>query len=214
MLRPCEGEGQKWFVFTSPAGVNYFFEQMMGQKLDLRDILLNGGRVQIAAIGPATEKELWERGLRADLVPNVYSTRALGEALAREASPDSRMVLLRAKEGSAELFGILKGAGFQVEDVALYETICETDSFLKEKLLTLFEEGEVNAVTFTSASTVRGFAETFPKLNYSSVLGVCIGEQTEAEAKKYGIRTVVSKEAAMTSMVETIRDVLMPQIPT
>ena len=68
----------------------------------------------------------------------------------------------------------------------------KVDALLGEKLL----------VTFTSASTVRGFAESLKGRDLSNVLGVCIGRATEAEAKKYGLATVVSQEATMESMVE------------
>ena len=62
-------------------------------------------------------------------------------------------------------------------------------------------------MTFTSASTVRGFVESLPDRDLKNVLGICIGRQTEAEAKKYGIVTLVSQEATMESLVECIKEV-------
>jgi uroporphyrinogen III methyltransferase/synthase len=59
-------------------------------------------------------------------------------------------------------------------------------------------------VTFTSASTVRGFVSLYPDLDYRTVRGLCIGVQTEKEAAAYGIRAVVSREASMDSMVEKL----------
>ena len=40
-----------------------------------------------------------------------------------------------------------------------------------------------------------------------NVIGCCIGKQTETEAKKYGLTTVVSQEATMESLMETIKEV-------
>ena len=42
-------------------------------------------------------------------------------------------------------------------------------------------------VTFTSASTVRGFVQSLPDTDFSGMVGCCIGRQTAAEAEKYGI---------------------------
>ena len=69
----------------------------------------------------------------------------------------------------------------------------------------MFQAGEIDAVTFTSGSTVRGFAETFAgNLDLHRVQAICIGEQTAAEAAKYGMQIQVAEKASIESMVEKI----------
>ena len=75
---------------------------------------------------------------------------------------------------------------------------------LCEAVRNAFEAGEIDAVTFTSASTVRGFVNAFKELNYEAIKAVCIGEQTAAEARKYEMQISISKEASMDSMMELI----------
>ena len=60
-------------------------------------------------------------------------------------------------------------------------------------------------VTFTSASTVKGFASSVGTgADLSRVTGICIGEQTAAEARKYGISVRVAAQATLEALIETI----------
>lgn len=74
---------------------------------------------------------------------------------------------------------------------------------LIEPLNLALKQNEIDYVTFTSASSVRGFVTAMQGIDFTGITGICIGEQTNAEAKKYGIQTVVAKDASIDSMVET-----------
>ena len=72
---------------------------------------------------------------------------------------------------------------------------------LREKL----EAGRIDAVTFTSASTVRGFLSTVgADADFSRTVGLCIGEQTAGEARKHGIPVRVAEKATIDSLVELV----------
>ncbi len=195
---------ERWLVFSSPIGVRTFFEQMVALNMDIRNLVQSTSVLKIAAIGSTTAKELKQYGLRADVTPKVYNAKHLGEAIAEVAAPDSEVVIVRAKEGSKELIPPLEAAGLAVKDIATYETVYEVNSVLCEAVQGAFERGEIDAVTFTSASTVKGFVNGLTGLDYTGIKAVCIGEQTAAEAAKYGMQIVVSKEASMDSMMELI----------
>lgn len=197
---------EEWLVFTSPIGVRVFFEQMTDLKMDMRQLFRCPAEVKIAAIGAATEKELAQHGLFADLVPEVYCAASLGRKLAKAAKCESRVTVVRAAAGSEELMPPLEEAGIKAVDIPLYETVYETHGQIREKIQNLFENGEIDAVTFTSASTVKGFAGAAGELDYKKIQAVCIGEQTAAEAEKYGMQISVSKKASIDSMVELIME--------
>ena len=59
-------------------------------------------------------------------------------------------------------------------------------------------------MTFTSASTVRGFAASLGGGDLSGLLGVCIGEQTAAEARRHGIPAVVARKATIDALTEAV----------
>lgn len=198
----AEGAQERWLVFSSPIGVRTFFEQLLALDMDIRSLTRNGCELKAAAIGSATKKELRKYGLCADVTPEVFNAKHLGEAIASAAKPDSEIIIARAKEGSKELIPPLEAAGLKVTDIATYETVYEVNEVLCEKIKDAFERGEIDAVTFTSASTVRGFVNGLKDLDHTNIKAVCIGEQTAAEARKYGMQVIISKEASIDSMME------------
>ena len=65
-------------------------------------------------------------------------------------------------------------------------------------------------VTFTSASTVRGFVQSLPpETDFSQVLGCCIGAQTAQEAQRYGIAAKIAKQATIASLIESIKECMI-----
>ena len=180
-------------VFTSPAGPEIFFRCLRAAGRDAR--ALSG--LTLAAIGPKTAKAMERFGVTADLVPETYDSDHLAKALEAVEGP---VLLCRASRGSTALPEMLERKGIPFADVPVYDTVYVAPAPQKVDALL----GETLLVTFTSASTVRGFVESLPGRDLKNVIGCCIGKQTEAEAKKYGLATVVSQEATMESLVECI----------
>lgn len=180
-------------VFTSPAGPEIFFRRLRAAGRDAR--ALSG--LTLAAIGPKTAKAMERFGVTADLMPETYDSDHLAKALETVEDP---VLLCRASRGSTALPEMLERKGIPFADVPVYDTVYAAPAPQKVDALL----GETLLVTFTSASTVRGFVESLPGRDLKNVIGCCIGKQTEAEAKKYGLATVVSQEATMESLVECI----------
>lgn len=199
---------EEWLVFTSPIGVRVFFGQLEEMRLDMRKLLRGPADVKIAAIGSATAKELKGHGLFADLVPEAYCAASLGKEIAQAAQKGSRITIVRAADGSEELIPPLREAGLEAVDVPLYHTIYETHDEVKNQIQRLLKDGEIDAVTFTSASTVRGFVNGLKLMDYHGIRAICIGEQTAAEARQYGMQVRVSRKASIDSMVELVLEEL------
>lgn len=200
---PCTSK-ERWLVFTSPIGVRTFFKDLMDFEMDVRHLVTKGAELKIAAIGNATKRELKKYGFIADVTPDVFDAAHLGEAVAKNAMPESEIIIPRAKIGSEELIPAL--TGHKVFDIATYETVYEVHDVLTEQVMDLFEKDEIDAVTFTSVSTVKGFVNAFPQADFRKIKAVCIGKQTGAEAQKYGMQVVISKEASMEGMVKLIKE--------
>lgn len=194
-------EAFHWVAFTSPFGVNAFFQKLLEMKIDIRK--LTG--IKFAAIGSATRKTIEERGILVELVPEQYNGRALGEALAQrmleaEEHSNARQVALipRARIGTEEVLKPLDDAGLCYEDLPVYDTLeAPTGEFI-------WYDDSVDYVAFTSASTVRGFVQMSRDLDYTTVQAICIGDQTALEAKKYGMKCYVSEKATIESMVDCL----------
>ena len=192
MERLCDYE---WLALTSPAGVEALWQWLEGHGKDARAL----GAVKLAAIGPGTARALSAHGLKADYVPEVYDAAHLGKGLPAA----GRVLALRAEEGSPALTEGLARRNIACDDVASYRTVYENPR--SQELREAVEGTDGLLVTFTSASTVKGFVSSVGEdVNFSRMVGMCIGQQTAAEAKKFGIPVRVAREATMDALVETI----------
>ena len=184
----------EWLAFTSPAGVETVWRCLRRLGKDARAV----GGVRLAAVGGGTAKALEDCGLSADLIPEIYDARHLGMALAGAAK--ARVLILRAQEGSPALTEALSGAGVSYDDIAVYRTIYQNPRWAE--LRRALDAGELAYVTFTSASTVKGFVSTVgADADFGKIVGLCIGEQTAGEAEKHGIPVQVAEKATVDALV-------------
>ena len=204
-LDPCPGVDKameelsdyEWLALTSPAGVEALWKWLEDHGKDARAL----GTVKLAAIGPGTAKALAAHGLQADYVPEVYDAAHLGEGL----PATGKVLALRAEEGSPALTEALARRNIACDDVASYRTVYHNPR--SQELREAVEGTEGLLVTFTSASTVKGFVSSVGEdANFSHMVGMCIGAQTAAEAQKYSIPVRVAREATMDALVELITE--------
>lgn len=193
------GEYQ-WLVFTSPTGVEVFFEELRQAQKDVRSL----AQVKIAVIGEGTKKKLAEHHLFADLIPEVYDGDTLGITLAKQLKGGEKILIPRAEKGNANLVKYLLDAGGMVDDIATYQTVYEQSELIDE--VKEFAAGNIDCVVFTSASTVKGFVESTPGIDYTKVRAACIGKQTKAAADEYGMQTEMSEKATIESLIALVEE--------
>lgn len=188
-------------VFTSPQGVKHFFAQLKNQKLDMRKFLANP-QITFAVLGSGTKRALEQYQIFADYMPDTYSAEQLGQLLATSLEKEVKVYIFRAMEGAVALTEKLSKAGISYEDIPVYQTEYRQQKQVREKLLQAFEKQEITEVTFTSASTVKGFTEGMKGIDFTRINAVCIGQETAKEAAKYGMQIGISQEASINSMIE------------
>lgn len=190
-----------WIVFTSPTGVRIFFDALKESRKDIRSM----AKARFAVIGSGTKKELEARGVFADLMPPVYDGKALGEALREACRPGERVLIPRAAIGNREMIEEMQKTGdLVIDDVATYDTMYENSALIDEKAE--FENGRIDYAVFTSASTVKGFAQAAEGLDFRKVRAVCIGKQTKAAADALGMETHMAEKATMDSVVACVEE--------
>ena len=195
-------DGYHWVVFTSVNGVDAFFARLALGGRDARAL------PRVAAIGPATRERLSENGIRADCQPEQFTGEALVEALGRQADlAGQRVLLARAAEAPPTVPEGLAALGAQVDEVAAYRTVvgADTDGEAIGRLMA----GEVDWVTFTSSSTVRGFVAAVGRQRLSALSHatrfVSIGPVTSHAARELGLRVAVeAAEHTIPGVVEAI----------
>ncbi len=195
LIRYTLSEAWDWVVLTSPAGVSAMVQGLMQAGTDLRALY----GMRFAVIGAGTAKALEQYGIQADLVPEIYDGVHLAEVLTETVLPGEKVLILRAAQGAPELTDMLREAEIPFAEIPTYETRYQTDStdILQQELAA----GNLDVVTFTSASTVRGFVEAVGTIDCTKFIALCIGEQTAAQAKAYGMQVKIAKKATIDSMI-------------
>ncbi len=201
----------QWVVFTSANGVRTFVGRLRERGGDLR--AFHG--VRVAAIGPATAAALEEAGIRADVVPGEYRAEAIVDALDGNLQ-GVRVLIPRAAEAREVLPVGLRQRGAHVDVVPVYRTVQVADQAIAVR--DLLRAGRVDAVTFTSSSTVVNFAEMFSGEDLPTLLtGVtiaCIGPITAETATQYGlVPDVVPSAFTIPALADALAKHLAPVQP-
>ena len=149
--------------------------------------------ISFGVIGEGTKKAVEEKGILVELMPEVYSGKALGELLARTVSKEERILIPRAAAGTEDVIIPLRKEGIAFDDIPVYDTLEGADS-----RGALWDE-TMDMAVFTSASTVRGFVKMNPQADFSSIRAVCIGEQTAAAARQQGMKVEISIKPPLTA---------------
>jgi uroporphyrinogen-III synthase len=170
-----------WVLFTSRAGVEALAERMRALGMDGTAV-----RAKVAAIGAGTARALRAFGVEPDVVPRSFTTSALGRSLPRGTG---KVLLARADIAPSELEGQVAAKGWTPVRVDAYRT--RPVDRLPATAERALRGGRVDALTFTSASTVRGFLRMAGPLVRALVPRpsvVCIGPVTARAATDSGLQ--------------------------
>jgi uroporphyrinogen III methyltransferase/synthase len=178
-----------WVVFTSVNGVEAFFDRLAEVKP--RTLIASQ---KFAAIGPRTSESLRERGFEAEVVPERYVAEEVFRAIADRAEvAGKRFLLPRADIAREALPDLLKASGAIVDVAVAYRTVPASEEMRRAS--ELIERGEVDMVTFTSASTARSF---FARVDARAVEGrlraASIGPITSNALRSLGVSPAVEAE--------------------
>jgi len=183
-----------WLVLTSPATIAMLDDRLAGPG----DV-----RARVAAIGDGTAAayERWA-GVAPDLRPTTFTTSGLARAFPRG---EGRVLCPRADIAPEGLEDALAGKGWTPTRVDAYRTTYPPR--LPADARTALAEGRVDAVTFTSASTVRGFTAALGEVRGAPKV-VAIGPVTAREARAHGFTVhAVARPHTTDGLVEALERV-------
>jgi uroporphyrinogen-III synthase len=186
-----------WAAFTSRNAV----ETLLAALHDVGRDLAAFDTVAVAAIGPKTAATLREHGVRVDLVPATFVNEAVAAALVERTMPGDSILIVRAQEARDVLPATLREHGRRVDVAAGYATRAHADADAANTA------ASADIVTFTSASTVRGFCAAVPDavqmLRPKTV--AAIGPITARAAADAGIRVdVVATDFTVDGLVAAL----------
>ena len=168
-----------WLVFTSPNGVERFFEAFFQAYPDARSL----GNPRIAAIGPGTAKKIREYRFAVDLIPEKFVAEGLVAAFKKESIENQTILWIKAEETREVIGDGLAAMGAIVDECISYRTVPETGDPTGARAV--LEERGADLITFTSGSTVEHFLNLGIPWPEGCVAG-SIGPITSEVLRKHG----------------------------
>lgn len=199
-------DGQfQWLLLTSSNTVEMIRRRLesMGRKASEL-----GDGLQVAAIGRATAAAAKERlGFDVNFIPEDSISESLAEGLPVKDADD--ILLPQSARARPLLAERLRRNGANVTTVVAYHTLIgEGGDFLPEH----FWQGNIDVVTFTSASTVNYFVHRLKEEEGSrgmlvDVCVACIGPVTAAAARRHELPVrVVASEHSLPALVRALSE--------
>jgi uroporphyrinogen III methyltransferase/synthase len=183
-----------FLVLTSANGVDAFFSRLKASGLDLRALK----DVKLVAVGPKTAAALEALGLRPDLQPGDYRAEGVVALLAGQDLAGKRVLYPRAELARDLIPRELATRGAVVAAPVAYRTLPPAEG--AGRVRRALEE-DIDAVTFTSSSTVENFlkmAGDEGRKLLEKIAVFSIGPQTTATVERHGLK--VAAEASSSTL--------------
>lgn len=191
-----------WIVFTSPTTIvslNKFYPDFIPT--------LN---CKLAVIGNKTGKLAENNGLKVDLMPEDFTAEGLIEEFKKRGITDNVIGIPRTASARPILPQELEKLGNEVILAEAYKSLFPMDEKAITELFEKIENGEIDAITFTSPLTVENFFEVaddkekLAKLLNDNLLTVSIGPITAKVLDKYNIAHIYPDTYTVPDMMELL----------
>ena len=187
-----------WIVFASANGVRSFVDRLRFHGRDGRAL----GTARLAAIGPATRRELERAGFACDLTPDLHRSEGIVAAFEDGHAAAARFLLVRANRGRDLMRRELEARGHSVSEVAAYssEPVEELDEAARRAVDRAPVDWLVLTSSFNAESTLRRFGPRVAGWRIASLSPV-----TSATLRRLGVEPAVeAADAGMESLVAAI----------
>jgi uroporphyrinogen III methyltransferase/synthase len=190
-------------VFTSANGVVAFMERLFRARCDSRAL----AHCTVCAIGSATAEVLRQWGIRADILPEKYTSEEIVKALGRRRLIRGKSFLLpRSSLAGRELPAALRSRGGTCKEVTAYRTCLSRDGM--SRLRHLMREGLIDVVLLTSPSIVEAYRAVLKSLRgkkFTRPRCIAIGPVTADYARKNRIKLLsVAEKHSNTGLVQAL----------
>jgi uroporphyrinogen III methyltransferase/synthase len=198
-----------WIVFTSANGAQFFLRRLCERSSNGVEAL---AAHVVCAIGPGTARAVESAGAPAQVTASDSKAEGALTAIIDHLGGEQnlrglRFLIPRARVAREILPEGLRRLGAHVDAVETYQTV--KPDLQPEAVIRLFKENSIDAITFTSSSTVSNLAELAGLTDLSDLLATtlvaCIGPVTAETAASHGLKRVIQPELYNTdALVEAI----------
>ncbi|MDD8019548.1 MAG: uroporphyrinogen-III synthase [Bacteroidota bacterium] len=182
-------------IFTSANAVEFFFKRVD----KVRQQAAEFQSLSLYAVGSRTQEAVVHFGLKAEVLTEQYSGKALAEALKQSMKKNSKVLFPHGNLGNHELPQLLRETGIDVTEVVVYRNVEPTthdQSLLKQHF---------DVITFFSPSSIKNFLKIVPKKDTTDCVIAVIGETTEKAAHASGLPVhIVPKVSTANDLADAI----------
>ncbi len=184
----------QWILFTSGNGVHEFFKKLREESVDARSF----AHCKFATVGKQTASALLQYGIISDFTPSVYEGACLARELEQEEklTKEQKILFVRGETNAGSAQRYFQEMGYSFDELTCYTSKVECKD--------LGDLEDYQGISFTSVSGVEAFTSRYGK--QEQMIAFCIGESTGKAAREWGFQVVVSKEASVSQLVETIKE--------
>jgi len=204
-------------MFMSSQAVDVLFD--LALKVNkVEEIILALNSSIIVAIGPKTKSSLISHGIAVKMMPGEYSSQGivcLFSKMDNGIIKGKKIIIPRSEKAKEFIRKALSCLGMTVDEFFLYDVKTSGTNTVWEDFVALLKQKKVNAIIFTSASTVQSFFEIMRRLSYDtySVISnvkaiIAIGPATSEELRKRNIKAFESKEHTIRGTLELAKILL------
>lgn len=199
-------------VFMSSKAVKLLFDT--AKKISKYDKLrLAVANTTVVAVGPKTKLALESEGIKVAHMPDRFSSVGVGEVFTFLNAEGKKVIVPRSGASTPFLAQLLKKIGLKVKEVYLYDVKSSSELSQWVEFKQLFGQNKVDAIIFTSASSVRAFFDIMlaeddekslrKKLDNTRV--VAIGPFTADELKKFKVTPMTSEVHTVPGAVDALK---------
>ncbi|MGI0024521.1 MAG: uroporphyrinogen-III synthase [Nitrososphaera sp.] len=169
---------------------------------------------RVIAIGPKTRAELEKLRVRVDSMPSEYSTKGMVSMLSEMMPSGKKIIIPRSAAANDSAANALRSLGMQVDEVMLYTVRASKASKEWKQFAASLRNGKIDAIIFTSASSVESFFEVLGRFTDidthldQAAKVISIGSSTTEPLKKRKIECFEAKEHTVRGAFELAKQIL------
>jgi len=200
-------------VFMSSKAVKLLFDT--ARKVSKYEKLqLAVAHTTVIAVGPKTKAALQSEGIRVAHVPERFSSVGVGETFTTLNAEGKKAIIPRSGASTPFLAQLLEKIGLKVKEIYLYDVRSHQDLSQWVEFKELLADDKIDAIVFTSASSVKAFFEIMLvgcdekclNKNLQKSTLIAIGPFTAEELKKFGFKPIIANVHTVSGAVETIKN--------
>jgi uroporphyrinogen-III synthase len=218
LLNKITERNYEYYIFMSSSAVAVLLS--LAEKINKKDEILTELRnKKIIALGPSVKNYLELQGIRTYLMPNKFSSMDLSEHIKRLDLPrGTRILIPRSAAANSFMKDSLYSMGLLADDFFLYHPQTADIDDLWIQFSSLLVERKVDALIFTSPSSVASFCnimrKILPEFAYHCAkipALVSIGPLTTKELKIEGLLPFEARVHTIAGSVKLAKNILTNQ---